>query len=128
MREFFLVGGGGFAGSVLRYYASGFIFQVTGSARFPISTLVVNVVGCFLIGVLSAAAEHFQLLNQQTRLLLITGFLGGFTTFSAFGFETYFLVRDNHPSWAVANVLLQITLGLAAVWLGHRLIEVFSTG
>ena len=128
MREFLLVGGGGFVGSVIRHYGGGFVFHAAGSPKFPISTLAVNVIGCFLIGLLSSAAEHYQLLNHQTRLLLITGFLGGFTTFSAFGYETYFLVRDNHPSWAIANVLLQMTLGLSAVWFGHRLIDLFASG
>ena len=126
MRDFFLVGGGGFAGSVIRFYLGGIIFQACGAPRFPIATLAINALGCLLIGMISAAAEHFHVLTPQVRLLLITGFLGGFTTFSAFGYETYFLSREQLPSYAVANVLLQVGLGLSAVWAGHKIVDLLA--
>ena len=121
MRNLLLVGTGGFLGAVSRYYLSGLVLHATGAARFPWATLVVNVTGCFAIGLLAGAAETAQLLSPAMRLLLITGFLGGYTTFSAFGYETYFLGREQLWLGALMNVTLQVVLGLAAVVLGHRL-------
>jgi CrcB protein len=82
----------------------------------------VNVLGCLAIGGLGGLAEYRNLLDPATRLLLFTGFLGGFTTFSAFAYETYFLGREGAWASGAANVLLQVALGLFAVWLGHRLV------
>jgi CrcB protein len=120
VRDFFLVGGGGFLGSVARYYLSGAVLHATGAARFPWGTLAVNTLGCLVIGVLAGLAEHLHLFTPAVRLLLFTGFLGGFTTYSAFAYETHFLVREQLWFAAAVNLTLHIALGLAAVWLGHR--------
>jgi len=121
MRDFFLVGVGGFVGSVSRYYLGGLVLHLTAASRFPWGTLAVNTLGCLVIGVLAGAAEHRHYLTPPTRLFLFTGMLGGFTTFSAFGYETYFLGREHSWPAAALNVGLHLLLALPAVWLGHRL-------
>lgn len=118
MRNLLLVGGGGFLGSVARYYLTGWATQVSHAGRFPVGTLVVNVTGCLLIGLLAGLAEHAHLLSPPSRLFLLTGFLGGFTTYSAFAYETYFLGREHMALAALANIALQLLLGLGAVLLG----------
>ncbi len=115
-----LVGAGGFVGAALRYLVGSGVYNLSGHASFPYGTLAVNIVGCFLIGLLAGFAETRQLLGEGTRAFIIIGLLGGFTTFSAFGYETVALVRDGLLAAAVANVGLQVALGLVAVWIGLR--------
>ena len=126
MNSLLLVGGGGFLGSVARYYLSGWATQMSHASRFPIGTLVVNVTGCLLIGLVAGLAEHAHVMTAATRLLLITGFLGGFTTYSAFAYETYFLGREHLTLAAFANVGLQLVLGFGAVVVGSRIASFLS--
>lgn len=121
MTKLLLVGAGGFLGSVLRYLASGAVQSAARYVHFPWGTLAVNTAGCLLIGFLTGLAETRGIFSLEQRLFLITGFLGGFTTFSAYGYETYFLVRVGETMLAAANACGQVVLGLAAVWLGHLL-------
>ena len=125
-----LVAVGGAAGAVSRY-AIGLAMVALMGARFPLGTLAVNVVGCFLAGVLvgrvlpmSAPATHGQSLASalpaSTRLIALVGFLGGLTTFSAFGLETVELARRGSIGLAGLNVALNLVLGLGAAWLGMR--------
>src|SRR5512143_1918622 len=123
MVKLHLVGAGGFLGSVLRYVAGGAVQAAARYGHFPWGTLAVNAAGCLLIGLLGGAAETRHVLSQEQRLFLITGFLGGFTTFSAYGYETYFLIRVGEPGLAAANALGQVALGLAGVWAGHFLAD-----
>lgn len=113
------VGVGGFTGSVARYLVAGAMERVFPGARVPMGTLVVNVLGCGLIGALAALIEFRGVLGPQARLLLLVGVLGGFTTFSSFGYETLELVRRGQFALGLANAGLQVLLGLTAVWLGH---------
>jgi CrcB protein len=113
-----LVGIGGFAGSVARFWLSG-LAQARLGVGFPFGTLAVNVLGCFAIGALSELGEGRMPISPEVRALLAAGFLGGFTTFSAFGNDTVDLVRARDIPLAAANVAAQIALGLAAVWLGR---------
>lgn len=126
MRNLFLVGTGGLLGSVSRYYLSGLVMHAAGAPRFPLATLVVNVTGCLAIGLVAGFAEHAHLFSPATRLFLLTGFLGGFTTFSAFAYETYFLGREHAWPSAALNVAAHVIAGLVAVWVGHRLAVVVS--
>ena len=119
MINILLVGFGGFIGSVLRYLAGGFVQQTTKSIDFPFGTLVVNVIGCFIIGFLAQLAEDRGVFTSQSRLFVFTGFLGGFTTFSSFGNETLNLARDSQMMNAFANVGANVIVGLFAVWLGR---------
>lgn len=114
-----LVGAGGFVGSIARYLVSGWAHRVAPFARFPVGTLAVNGAGCLLIGFLLGLAEAREALTPNGRLFLVIGILGGFTTFSAFGFETVALLRDGERSLALANIGLSLGVGLAAVWAGQ---------
>jgi CrcB protein len=119
MTNILLVGAGGFIGSVLRYTVSGYVQQAMKSVGFPYGTLVVNVFGCFVIGFLAQLAESRGLFTSESRLFVFVGILGGFTTFSTFGNETFNLVRDSQMMSALANVGASVILGLFAVWLGR---------
>jgi len=116
-----LVGLGGFIGSVFRFLLSGFVYRMVPFAEFPLGTLAVNVLGCLLIGVLNGVAETRQVIGPELRLFLMIGMLGGFTTFSTFGYETLALIRDADIVQAMGNVTVQVFFGLIAVWLGDML-------
>jgi fluoride exporter len=118
----FLVGLGGFLGSVLRYVISGFVQQSSGSIQFPYGTLAVNVIGCFVIGALSAMAENRGVFTMEARLFVFVGILGGFTTFSTFSNETMNFLREGDSLRALGNVAAQLILGLGAVWLGRTVV------
>ena len=125
MKNVLIVGIGGFLGAVLRYKAGGLIMHYFRFSDFPIGTVCVNIAGCFLIGLLSVTIEKLHILGSGSRLILITGFLGGFTTFSAFGYETYFLVKKGAVMLAAVNAGGSLFLGLLAVWIGHVLGSLF---
>ncbi len=118
MEKVLLVGIGGFLGSIARYLVSGYIQDRTGEI-FPFGTLVVNVIGCFVIGGLSELAEARAFLSPETRALVVVGVLGGFTTFSTFGNETINLLRDGEWAFAVVNLLTHAVLVIGAVWVGR---------
>ena len=115
------VGVGGFLGSVGRFVISGFINRLSPALAFPIGTLAVNILGCFLIGLLYALAESRNILGTDTRIFLFIGVLGGFTTYSTFGFESLALLKDGAMLKASANIIIHVFVGLAAVWLGDTL-------
>jgi CrcB protein len=121
MEKVILVGLGGFAGTIARYVIGGLIARSNGAATFPYETLVVNVIGCLALGSLAALAETRGIFTGTTRAVLFIGVLGGFTTFSTFGYETVALIRDGQATAATWNVGLQLALGLGAVWAGGAL-------
>jgi CrcB protein len=104
---------------VSRYYLGSLVTHLSAASRFPWATLTVNMLGCLVIGILAGAAESRHVLSASTRLFLFTGILGGFTTFSAFGYESFFLARQSWPA-AVLNIFLHLVLALPCVWIGHR--------
>lgn len=121
MKGLLLVGIGGFFGSAARYLVSNGMARWTLQNGFPYGTLSVNLAGCFVIGILAGGIERHQWLSADARLLLLTGVLGGFTTFSAFGLETVQLVRRGEWVFAAGNILLSVILGLLAVHAGMLL-------
>jgi CrcB protein len=121
MLRVLLVGAGGFLGAILRYLVGGWVYSVLDNAWFPYGTLAVNVAGCLLIGFLAGLAENRLVFGAETRLFLFIGILGGFTTFSSFAYETLSLARDAQNLAAAINVLAQVSLGLAGVWIGNTL-------
>lgn len=121
MQQIFLVGAGGFLGSVFRYALSGAVQRWFPLSTFPYGTLAVNLAGCFVIGFLAGLARSRQLFGPEARLFLFLGVLGGFTTFSTFGYETYAMARDADFLRAGANASAHLLVGLFAVWLGSAL-------
>jgi CrcB protein len=124
-KQIIIVALGGAIGSVLRYKLGGLALHQTQSWNFPASTFSINVAGCFAIGILAALVEHHDLFSPSMRLLLFTGLLGGFTTFSAFGYESVFLLRRGLVSVASSYIILSVVCGLAAVGAGMKLINQF---
>jgi len=121
MDRILLVGTGGFIGSVLRYWISGYIQQLSNSNLFPFGTLVVNFLGCLVIGFLSQIAEEYGAFTTESRALVFIGILGGFTTFSTFSNETLNLLRDGQNVLAFGNISGHLILGIGAVWLCRTL-------
>ena len=117
MKDLLVVGAGGALGAVARYKLSGLILHRTLDWNFPLATFVVNVLGCAVAGLLSGLVERHDMFGPHVRLLLFTGILGGFTTFSAFGLETLFLLRRSQPATAAAYVVLSVVIGLGAAYL-----------
>ena len=123
MLNILFVGVGGFFGSIGRYLLSGAVYQLFPNLHFPIGTTVVNVSGCFLIGFITALVEVRNLLSPEVRVFLLIGMLGGFTTFSTFGYETIALLRDGAFFSGLANVLIQVVFGISAVWLSYNVVR-----
>ena len=121
MKTVWLVGFGGFLGSILRYGLGGVATSFKSGWTFPLETLVINVVGCLVLGLLAGLSETRGVLTGTTRAFLFIGLLGGFTTFSAFGYETFQLLRDGQWPVAMLSTGLQVVLGIGGVWAGHVL-------
>jgi len=119
MTRLLLIGVGGFLGSVARYLLSGTVQTLLRSETFPFGTLAVNVLGCFVVGLVSYLADSRGAFTGDTRAFIVVGVLGGFTTFSAFGNETINLVRAAEPGLALTNVLAHVVVALGAVWAGR---------
>jgi CrcB protein len=122
MSKFFFIAAGGAVGPVLRYTIQGWVQRWAGEG-FPAGTLAVNVVGCLVIGFLAAAFAGPWLVREEYRIGLMVGILGGFTTFSAFGLETFNLANGGQFRLAATNAVLSCMLGFAAVWLGYRVAQ-----
>lgn len=105
-------------GGVLRFLMGSFVQRLFNGWMFPIGTFSVNMLGCLIIGILASLAESKGLFQGQTRMALFVGLLGGFTTFSSFGYETFQLLRDGQYFYAGCNAFLQVVLGLVFIWLG----------
>lgn len=118
MTQLLLVAIGGALGSTCRYYISNTITQRVIFGAFPLGTWAVNVLGCLVAGLVLGLSERFQFLSAETRVLIFSGILGGFTTFSAFAVETVTLLKRGDVVTALVYILLSVTIGLAAVWLG----------
>ncbi len=119
MNKIILVGVGGFIGAALRYLIGGYVQNLTQSIAFPYGTLVVNITGCFLIGILSQLVEFHAGLTAEMRILLMVGLLGSFTTYSTFSNETINLLQDQRIFLALTNIGTHIILGLSAVLIGR---------
>ncbi len=105
-------------GGVLRFVMSPAVQGMVNGWTFPVGTFSVNMLGCLAIGFLGQVAESKGVLTGDTRLFLFVGVLGGYTTFSGLGFETFQLLRDGQVLYGVVNAALQVVVGLLCVWLG----------
>ena len=120
MRLILAIGLGGFLGSILRYLMTKGVQGLSPSDSFPLGTLTVNVVGCLVLGFLGGLADNQGMFGPEARAFLFFGVLGGFTTFSTFGYDTTKLADGGEYAAALINVGLSVMLGLSAAWLGYR--------
>lgn len=117
LTKYLAVAAGSALGGVLRYYLGGTVLARVAGA-FPLATFVINVTGSFVIGFfLTLAAERVHL-SQHLRLAVAVGFVGAYTTFSTFEYETARLLEERHVLLAVLNVVLSVIVGFVAVWAG----------
>ncbi len=127
MDKVLFVAVGGAFGAVSRYAVSGWALALFG-AGFPYGTLAVNVIGCFLLGALMHVGTATELIPEVWRVGLSIGFLGGLTTFSTFGYETYVGLEEGQWLVPVGNVAANLILGLTAVWAGMLLARIWVGG
>ena len=120
MGKLLLIGLAGFTGTLTRYWMSGVVARRYGET-FPAGTLVVNLVGCFLVGLLFYVLQERFLVNQTARTVILIGFLGGFTTFSSFGLQTFTLLQEREVAWALLNLGIANAGGVLLVWAGYTL-------
>jgi CrcB protein len=123
MKILFAIGTGSFIGGILRYLLSQFV-QSKFLSAFPFGTLIVNIIGCFLIGMVFGLTDRGTL-TPEWRLFLATGLIGGFTTFSAFSLETVGLLRDGQLLYATAYIVGTVIIGLLATFIGISIIKLF---
>ncbi len=121
MLKILMVGTGGFAGSICRYMISDVSLRLFSNTFFPYGTLIVNIIGCLFIGLLGGLSETRQIFTPEIRALILVGFLGGFTTFSTFGYEIFTFAREGQFIQTLANLFIHIVLGIGAVWLGFSI-------
>lgn len=119
-KSILLVSVGGALGSSLRYLTSIYI-QKWVTQNFPWATFVANIAGCLLMGLLLGYFTRLQLSGNDYKLLLVTGFCGGYTTFSAFAFENYTLFQQGNYATALGYILISVTMGIAAVMVGFAI-------
>ncbi len=123
MVNYLVIGAGGFIGAVTRYILATMIGQKWGRT-FPLGTFVINISGSFLIGLLMTLLTERFMANPQWRLLMVVGFLGAYTTFSTFEYETGNLLKDGEIVFAAFNVVLSVFLGFVALKMGEVIAKI----
>jgi CrcB protein len=121
-RTLLLIGLGGGIGSILRYLSALFI-QKNYAHAFPLATLLINILGSLLIGILFGCMERYQWTNSDLKFFFIIGFCGGYTTFATFSFENMNLLQSGETALAFAYIGLSVVLGLTATWVGWSLVR-----
>lgn len=120
MQRVFMVGGAGLIGTLMRFWLSGWADERWG-VSFPVGTLCVNLSGCLLVGFAFHSLQEKYLVDPVMRTTVLVGFLGGFTTFSSYGIQTFNLIRDGELFFAGLNIVLSNAVGLACVWAGYAI-------
>jgi CrcB protein len=123
MSRLFLIGLAGFVGTLSRYWLSGVVARRFGET-FPLGTLVVNLIGCFLVGLFFYLLQERFVVNPTARAVVLIGLLGGFTTFSSLGLQTFTLLQDGEFGLALLNVMASNFAGLLLVWSGYTLARI----
>jgi len=122
-KDILFVGLGGGIGSIMRFLTSRFTARLVAAQWLFLGTLAANLIGCFLIGILSGWMLSHMPDNQSFRLLFIVGFCGGYTTFSTFAFENYRLIEMNQWGILLLYLTASVVLGIIAVWLGMKIVS-----
>jgi CrcB protein len=119
-REYTVIGAGGALGAMARFAVSGYVARRYGDT-FPLGTILVNVTGCLLIGLIAASTnvEGRLMMGPLWRQFMMVGILGGYTTFSSFSLQTLNLAREGEWLYSALNAILSLILCLLAVWIGH---------
>ena len=113
MKTLFIIGLGGAVGSIARYLMQVYIARYV-TVTFPLGTFAVNMIGCFLIGLLYGMSNKYAWMTMEWRLLLITGLCGGFTTFSSYSYESIHLFKQGNYTYFILYVIFSVALGLLA--------------
>lgn len=121
--NYLLVGIGGMIGSILRYVISNYVSLLQGGNKFPLHTFIVNIFGCLVVGIMSGLLMRSA--DSNIRLFFVVGFLGGFTTFSAFGLETFNLINSGEIFTAALYTILSVLLGVVVVFIGFKMSSIF---
>jgi len=122
MKNILLVGFGGGLGSISRFLCQKYLYIISPHA-FPIGTFAVNILGCFLIGIFFGLSEKGNLFSPEWRLLLTTGFCGGYTTFSSFAYENITLLKNGDFLYAGMYIVGSVVLGITATFFGILLLK-----
>jgi fluoride exporter len=117
VEKYFVVGVGGFMGSIARFWLASYVGQRMGT-RFPYGTFLINVSGSFLIGVVMTVLTERTHLSPTWRYLIPIGFIGGYTTFSTFEYETLRAMQDGQLTIGLLNIVLSVVVGFLMVWAG----------
>jgi fluoride exporter len=120
MQKTILIALAGLVGTLLRYWLSGVVARQYGET-FPWGTMAVNLIGCFVTGAVFYLTEERFLINPAVRTVILIGLLGGFTTFSSYGLQTFTLLRDGEFGLAALNIVTSNVFGLLMVWAGYTL-------
>lgn len=111
------IGAAGFLGTILRYWVDGWISRLTAGG-FPWGTFAINVSGCFLIGLLTTILSERVIPHPTVRIAVTFGFIGSYTTFSTFAYETLHQLQNGATKLALVNVICSVILGIGAAWVG----------
>ncbi len=125
MLRVLLIGAAGLLGTLCRYWLSGVVARRYGET-FPAGTLAVNVLGCLAVGFLFYMFQERYVVGQTARAVVLIGFLGGFTTFSSYGLQTFTLLQDGEFAYAALNVAASNLLGVLSVWGGYALAKLLG--
>ena len=121
MKLILAIGAGSFIGGIFRYLLS-ILVQTKTTTNFPLGTLIVNIIGCFFIGIVFGIFGKGQM-SHEWKLFLATGVIGGFTTFSAFSIETFTLFREGNTGYALLYILASVIIGLLATYIAYLLVN-----